>query len=78
MSPPPLSRTGALTIKGVTKDAVVPFALKKDASGNSLAEGNFTLKRLDYRVGEKEWADTETVANDVIVRVRMVLPPVQG
>jgi len=69
---------GALTIKGVTKDAVVPFALKKDASGNSLAEGNFTVKRLDYRVGEKEWADTETVANDVVVRVRMVLPPVQG
>jgi polyisoprenoid-binding protein YceI len=68
---------GALTIKGITRDAVVPVALKKDASGNSVAEGSFTLKRLDYRVGEKEWADTETVANEVLVRVRMVLPPVQ-
>ena len=68
---------GALTIKGITKDAVVPVAIKKDASGNSVAEGSFTLKRLDYRVGEKEWADTETVANEVLVRVRMVLPPVK-
>jgi polyisoprenoid-binding protein YceI len=66
---------GQLTIKGITHDAVVPITLKKDASGNSVAEGNFTLKRLDYKIGEGQWADPETVANDVIVRVRMVLPP---
>jgi polyisoprenoid-binding protein YceI len=68
---------GALTIKGVTKDAVVSVALKKDAAGNNVAGGGFTVKRLDYRIGEKEWADTETVANEVLVRVRMVLPPVR-
>ena len=68
---------GALTIKGVTKEAVIPIALKKDGSGNSVAEGSFTVKRLDFRVGaEGEWADPSTVANDVTVRVRMVLPPV--
>ena len=66
---------GQLTIKGITHDAVVPITLKKDATGNSVAEGNFTLKRLDYKIGEGQWADPETVANDVIVRVRMVLPP---
>ena len=66
---------GQLTIKGITHDAVVPITLKKDATGNSVAEGNFTLKRLDYKIGEDQWADPETVANDVIVRVRMVLPP---
>ena len=66
---------GELTIKGITHDAVVPITLKKDAAGNSVAEGNFTLKRLDYKIGEDQWADPETVANDVIVRVRMVLPP---
>ena len=68
---------GQLTIKGITHDAVVPITLKKDATGNSVAEGNFTLKRLDYKIGEGQWADPETVANDVIVRVRMVLPPLR-
>ena len=68
---------GQLTIKGITHDAVVPITLKKDATGNSVAEGNFTLKRLDYKIGEGQWADPETVANDVIVRVRMVLPPLK-
>jgi polyisoprenoid-binding protein YceI len=68
---------GALTIKGVTRDAVVPIAIRKDAAGNSVAEGNFTVKRLDFKIGEGEWADTGTVANEVLVRVRMVLPPVK-
>lgn len=66
---------GQLTLKGVTRDAIVPIVLKKDPAGNSVAEGNFTLKRLDFKIGEGPWADPDTVANEVIVRVRMVLPP---
>jgi polyisoprenoid-binding protein YceI len=68
---------GKLTLKGIVHDAVVPIALGKDASGNSVAEGAFTVKRLDYRIGDADWADPDTVANEVIVRVRMVLPPVK-
>jgi len=68
---------GQLTIKGVTRDAVVPITMKKDAAGNSVAEGSFGLKRLDFKVGEGEWSDPDTVANEVVVRVRMVLPPVK-
>jgi polyisoprenoid-binding protein YceI len=68
---------GALTIKGITRDTVVPVTLKKDAAGNSVAEGSFTIKRLDYKIGEGEWADPDTVANEVLIRIRMVLPPVQ-
>jgi polyisoprenoid-binding protein YceI len=68
---------GKLTMKGVTRDAVVPIALGKDASGNSVAEGSFTIKRLDFRIGDADWADPDTVANEVGVRVRMVLPPVR-
>src|ERR1039457_100722 len=64
---------GKLTVKGITHDAVVPITLKKDATGNSVAEGSFTLKRLDYKIGEGEWADPSMVANDVLVRIRMVL-----
>ena len=66
---------GRLTLKGVTKDIVVPMAFKKDASGNNVGEGSFSLKRLDYKVGEGLWSDPEMVANDVTIRVRMVLPP---
>lgn len=68
---------GKLSVKGVTRDAVVPIVLTKDASGNSVADGSFTIKRLDYRIGDADWADPDTVANEVVVRVRMVLPPVR-
>ena len=68
---------GQLTIKGITKDCVVPIAFKNDAAGNRVAEGTFTVKRLDYKIGEGLWADTDTVANEVIVAVRIVLPPVK-
>ena len=66
---------GSLSIKGVTRDVVIPVVLKKDAACNSVAEGQFALKRLDYRIGDGQWADTDTVANEVGVRIRMVLPP---
>jgi polyisoprenoid-binding protein YceI len=67
---------GALTLKGVKREVVVPVTVKKDAGGNRIGEGTFTLMRLDYNIGTGMWADTKTVTNDVIVRVRIVLPPV--
>jgi len=68
---------GTLSMKGSAKDVIVPVGIRKDASGNSVAEGQFTLKRLEFKVGEGLWADTDAVANEVLVRVRMVLPPVR-
>jgi len=66
---------GKLALKGITRDCVVPIAVKADAAGNRVAEGAFLLKRLEYKIGEGEWADTATVADDIRVRVRIVLPP---
>jgi polyisoprenoid-binding protein YceI len=66
---------GTLSIKGIAKAIVVPVAVQRDAAGNSVARGEFKLRRLEFKVGEGQWADTDTVANDVTVRVRMVLPP---
>ena len=66
---------GKLSMKGITRDLVVPMTIKPDATGNRVAEGAFSVKRLDYKVGEGEWADPATVDNDVRVRVRMVLEP---
>ena len=66
---------GQLTMKGITRDCLVPVAIKSEAAGNRVAEGSFVVKRLDYKIGEGLWADTDTVANEVNVVVRMVLPP---
>ncbi len=63
--------------EGHGKEIAVPVTLKKDAAGNSVAEGQFAVKRLDFKVGEGMWADTDTVANEVNVRLRMVLPPLK-
>jgi len=67
---------GTLALKGTARDVIVPVTLRKDAAGNSVAEGQFNVKRLDFGIGQGLWSDTETVADDVIVRVRMVLPPI--
>lgn len=64
---------GKLALKGVTRDVVVPIALRKDATGATVAEGQFTLPRLDFRIGDGPWADPAVVANEVLVRVRMTL-----
>ena len=65
---------GALSIKGVTREIVAPFTLAP-GQGATTVEGQFTLKRLQFRVGEGEWADTDTVADDVVVRFRFTLLP---
>jgi polyisoprenoid-binding protein YceI len=65
--------SGALTIKGITQpvSAAVHVA---EAGGARTVEGQFNLKRLQYRIGEAHWSDTETVADDVLVRFRFVIP----
>jgi polyisoprenoid-binding protein YceI len=63
---------GKLSIKGSTQDAVVPVAITQSGSG-STATGQFTIKRLDFKIGEGEWADTSMVANDVQVKFKLLL-----
>jgi polyisoprenoid-binding protein YceI len=63
---------GKLAIKGNARDLVVPVTLTQ-ANGLSTATGGFTLKRLDFKVGEGDWADTSVVANEVQVKFKLVL-----
>lgn len=65
--------TGTLTIKGVSADVTSPLTLT-EAGGARTAQGEFTLRRLQFRLGEKQWADTDTVADEVRVRYRFVFP----
>ena len=45
-----------------------------ESAGMRIVEGQFTLKRLQFRIGEAQWSDTDTVADDVLVRFRFALP----
>ena len=65
---------GRLTMKGEARNVAVPVQIRRDPAGNAVAEGQFTIKRLDFNVGDAQWADSSAVADDVLVRVRMVLP----
>ncbi len=64
--------TGKLTIKGNIKDIDVPVALTQ-ANGVTTATGQFALKRLAYKIGEGEWADTSMVADDVQVKFKLAI-----
>lgn len=64
--------TGKLSIKGVSSDVVVPVTLAQSGS-TTTATGTFPIKRLSFRIGEKEWADTSMVADEVQVRFKMAL-----
>jgi hypothetical protein len=43
------------------------------AAGQGTASGSFTLKRMDFRLGEGEWADVSVVADEVQVRFKLLL-----
>ena len=49
------------------------LACGSPAGPASTAVGSFTLKRLDFKIGDGEWADTSMVANDVTVKFKLAL-----
>ena len=62
---------GKLSIKGIGQDVAAPFTVKR--AGDAVTyEGGFTLKRLQFKIGEGAWSDTETVADEVLVKFRIV------
>jgi polyisoprenoid-binding protein YceI len=63
--------SGKLTIKGTVRDLLLPVTITQNGA-NSTATGSFNLKRLEFKIGEGEWADTTVVANDVKVGFKLV------
>lgn len=64
--------TGKLAIKGNTRDAVVPVTLVQSGA-TTTATGVVAIKRLAFKIGENEWADTSMVADDVQVKFKLAL-----
>ncbi|MBC7729742.1 MAG: YceI family protein [Microbacteriaceae bacterium] len=64
---------GKLAIKGATQDVVVPVTIVQNTGTASTATGSFVIKRLDFKIGEGEWADTSMLANDVTVKFKLAL-----
>lgn len=63
---------GKLTIKGQSRDVTVPVTLTQSGA-TTTASGTLALKRLAYKIGENEWADTSMVADDVQVQFKLAL-----
>lgn len=63
---------GPLTIKGRTAEVFAPFTYKESA-GSGVFDGAFSIKRLQYNIGEGVWKDTDTVADEVQIKFRIVV-----
>ncbi len=63
--------TGKLSIKGKTVDVTFPLMVKKEGAAQ-IFEGALPIKRLAFNIGEGEWKDTSMVADEVIIKFRIV------
>jgi polyisoprenoid-binding protein YceI len=68
---------GKLSIKGKTQDVVAPVTFQSTGT-RGIFEGGFTIKRLDYAIGEGEWTDLGTVANDIQIKFHIVVNAAPG
>ncbi len=67
---------GKLSIKGVTQDVLIPVVMTQSGSSSGTVTsvvGSFPIKRLTFKIGENEWADTSMVADPVQVKFKLAL-----
>ncbi len=64
---------GTLSLRGVSKPVTLNFTWTPGAK--PVLSGKATVKRLDFGVGGGDWADTQTIPNEVAVSTKVVLQP---
>ncbi|MDD5058017.1 MAG: YceI family protein [Sideroxydans sp.] len=69
--------TGKLSIKGRTLDVSTPLTFQA-AGKRGQFDGAFSIKRLDYGIGEGEWRDVGTVANEIQIKFHLVVNATSG
>ena len=62
---------GSLSLRGVSKPVTLTFTWTPGAK--PVLVGEAVLKRLDFGVGDGDWADTGLIPNEVKVTTRLVL-----
>jgi len=67
-----LEASGKLAIKGRSASVSMPLSLRSDA-GATVFEGSLPIRRLAFGIGEGEWKDTALLADEVIVKFRLVV-----
>jgi len=63
---------GKLSIKGKTQVVETPVTFQSDGK-RGIFEGTFEIKRLDYMIGEGEWTDVSSVANEIKIKFHVVV-----
>ena len=69
---------GKLTIRDVTKNIKLPITFQtKEERGKHMGylTGRYTIKRLEYGVGQGEWKSLEWVKDEVLVTFSLKLAP---
>lgn len=69
--PGKLNVTGKLTIKGKSANVSFPLTVRAEG-GKQLFEGALPIRRLAYNIGDGEWKDTSMVADEVVIRFRVL------
>jgi len=64
---------GTLTLNGISKPVVLEFSWTPGAQ--TVLAGSASVKRLDFKVGTGDWADTGDLPNEVKVKTRLLLAP---
>jgi len=63
---------GKLSIKGQTQDVTVPLTMAQTGP-TTVATGVLPIKRLAFKIGDGDWADTSMVADEVQVKFKLSL-----
>ncbi len=69
--PGKLEVSGKLTLKGKSADVSFPMTVKKDGNAQWF-EGSLPIRRLAFGIGEGEWKDTSIVADEVVIKFRVL------
>jgi polyisoprenoid-binding protein YceI len=67
---------GPLTIRGVTREAHVPFTFREATEGGAAVgymTGKTVVRRLDFGVGQGDWKATDQAGNEVTVSFNLRL-----
>lgn len=66
-----LEVSGRLTLKGKTADVSFPMTVKKEGAVQ-VFEGTLPIRRLAFGIGDGEWKDTSIVADEVVIKFRVL------